>query len=262
MNIIYLSLFLFILFFQTYSVIPIWDFNSQSIDLFPSQDSSYSYTTYSNADVKLEKIFIRNNGVITYINKLTIGDKSTQVLFDDIESVYQNQLGCEILICPKGKFHPFDFYNNRNITPTGFEEKGDWELKCFKHDTGFFLITYLMNDGDKSFYFAYNDNEIKKTSFYFSSNLYDFILEQGANEYHYEYKFPKILDDCGYIKLKGGILIMDTIDSNQIYMNDIEMRFIIESKAYSKAYFDENFFFIFLLMMIFLLFLLDIQHNL
>ena len=110
MNIIYLSLFLFILFFQTYSVIPIWDFNSQSIDLFPSQDSSYSYTTYSNADVKLEKIFIRNNGVITYINKLTIGDKSTQVLFDDIESVYQNQLGCEILICPKGKFHPFDFF--------------------------------------------------------------------------------------------------------------------------------------------------------
>ena len=114
------------------------------------------------------------------------------------------------------------FYNNRNITPTGFEEKGDWELKCFKHDTGFFLITYLMNDGDKSFYFAYNDNEIKKTSFYFSSNLYDFILEQGANEYHYEYKFPKI----------RKLILMKT------------------------------FFFIFLLMMIFLLFLLDIQHNL
>ena len=55
-------LIFFILFFQTYSVIPIWDFNAQSIDLLSSQESNYNYITYNSVNIRLEKIFIRNNG--------------------------------------------------------------------------------------------------------------------------------------------------------------------------------------------------------
>ena len=43
-------------------MIPIWDFNAQSIDLLSSQESNYNYTTYNSVNIRLEKIFIRNNG--------------------------------------------------------------------------------------------------------------------------------------------------------------------------------------------------------
>ena len=68
----------FILFFQTYSVIPIWDFNAQLKDLLSSQESNYNYTTYNKNNIIIEKIFTRNNGKITYKNQLTIGDKNNR----------------------------------------------------------------------------------------------------------------------------------------------------------------------------------------
>ena len=86
-------LLIFILFFKTYSVIPIWDFPSQSIDLFASQNNQFIYTTYQSSTndikLKLDKIFIRgDDGIITYKNELTIGSETKDVPFDDIESFF------------------------------------------------------------------------------------------------------------------------------------------------------------------------------
>ena len=143
-------LILFFLFFQTNSVVPVWDFSSQSTELFSSQVSSYNYTIYeSNSlslDIKLEKVFNRANNIITHKNYLTIGETIQEVEFEEIDSVYVNELDCSILICPKGKYHPYNFAGDEFIVPDGFKENDDWELKCFKHDTGFFLVFYLNNN--------------------------------------------------------------------------------------------------------------------
>ena len=128
-------LLIFILFFKTYSVIPIWDFPSQSIDLFASQNNQFIYTTYHSSTndikLKLDKKFIRgDDGIITYKNVLTIGSEIKEVPFDDIESFYWDKLGCNTLICPKGKYHPYCFDSNKNIINNTFVENGNWELKC------------------------------------------------------------------------------------------------------------------------------------
>ena len=86
-------LLIFILFFKIYSVIPLWDFHSQSIELFPSQNNQFIYTTYQSSsydiELKLDKIFSRDNdGIITYKNELTIGSETKDVPFDDIESFF------------------------------------------------------------------------------------------------------------------------------------------------------------------------------
>ena len=232
-------LIFFILFFQTYSVIPIWDFNAQSIDLLSSQESNYNYTTYNSVNIRLEKIFIRNNGIITYKNQLTIGDVTKEVPFDYIGSYYLNLLGHDILICPKGKFHPYDFYNNQSIIPSDFEENGDWELKCYKHETGYFLIFYLMNGGQKIFYRVNinNEDEIRIINERFMyQNLYDFKLENGISENVYEYKFPIIIQDGEYMKLISDFLSLNSEFFEQ--MVHIK-RDLIQTKLKTQAYIDD-----------------------
>ena len=114
-----------------------------------------------------------------------------EVDFDDIDSHYTNKLGKTIIICPKGKFHPYDFNDNNYIIPSGFEDRGGWDLRCYDHNTGFFLIFYLMNEGKNAFYYTDNNNinELR----YFKGQIYDFKLENGNNGYNYEYFFPKLL---------------------------------------------------------------------
>ena len=197
---------LFFLFFQTNSAIPVWDFYNQSIDLFSSQDSTYNYTihdfiSYSH-NVKLVKVFNRTDNIITHKNYLTIETTTQEVEFEDIDSYYYNELNRSNLICPKGKYHPYDFDNKTFIIPNEFEEKGDWELKCYNHNNGFFLILYLMNS-DKYFFYSCNnciENDIKYLGFF--QNSYYFYLENTyTEERNYRYKFPNIINNDEYIIL-------------------------------------------------------------
>ena len=155
---LFISTILFSLFFQVLTPIPVWDLASSSIDLL-SSSSSYSLQIYSNSadgiSVNLTKVITKNDNNITSKNYLTVNSNTIEVDFEDIDSHYTNKLGCDILICPKGKFHPYDFINRTFITPPSFEEKGDWDLRCYDHYTGFFLIFYLMNEGE-NFYYSYN----------------------------------------------------------------------------------------------------------
>ena len=156
---LFISTILFSLFFQVLTPIPVWDLPSSSIDLL-SSSSTYNFQIYSKVayeiNVNLTKVITKNDNNITSKNYLTVNSNTITVDFDDIDSHYANKLGCDILICPKGKFHPYDFNNNNYITPTEFVERGDWDLRCYFHNTGYFLIFYLMNEY-KNFFYYKND---------------------------------------------------------------------------------------------------------
>ena len=242
-------LLIFILFFKTYSVIPIWDFPSQSIDLFASQNNQFIYTTYQSSTndikLKLDKIFIRgDDGIITYKNVLTIGSETKEVPFDDIESFYGNKLSCNTLICPKGKYHPYCFDSNKNITNSTFVENGNWELKCYAHDTGYFLVIYLMNGGNNILFYSKNNYELSSSNLYFGSNLYDFKLENGSGGINYKYKFPTLVRDGDYIRLKGQYLTMNS-NENVINMNSFGDSSLFQAKSNSLACFDNSYYFYF-----------------
>ncbi len=170
--------------------------------------------------------------------------KTIEVPFDYIRSYYHNLLGCDILICLKGKFHPYNFTNNQSIIPSDFEENGDWELKCFKHRAGHFLIIYLMNDDKKIFYHV---NYVKNYEYEivygiryepFFQNLYDFKLELPTNEYN-EYNFPTIIKNGEAIKLVGNCLKINSEDIN-LQFTHISRTYLIQDKLKTQAYIDDN----------------------
>ena len=244
MKVLFISTILFFLFFQVLTPIPIWDLASTSIDLL-SQSSTYNHTIYQSSsygiDVTLTKTIkkIGNNMIIT--NYLTVDSNTFSVDFEAIDSQFTNKLGREIVICPKGKFHPYDFKNKIFIEPNNFEENGDWDLRCYDHFTGFFLIFYLMNDG-KNFFYYYNGNIHEYLSSFY---LFDFKLENkdDSKDHNYEYKFPTINYENGNIFISGKVLILNNIDSKMEMMTFAQKILFIQSKSYFRACFDSSHYF-------------------
>ena len=132
--------------------IPNWDVDNLSVDLFSSSssDSTYPYVLYySDSDFVLTKKITKNaDGTLSSTNEISKGTRTRTVKFEGIESFYYNQLDCYELICPKGSFHPYCFYTGQYIIPSGFQGSS-WELSCYRHDTGYFLIFYAHN-GNKT----------------------------------------------------------------------------------------------------------------
>ena len=146
-----------------FSVVQDWDMENSSIDVFTKSNPFYLDVYTGQKDdgtyVLLQKIFTKDSsGAISFTRKLTFSKGYNdniyigEVAFENIESFYH--IGDDYIICPKGKFHPTYFYNYQysNYNPDNFEINGDWELKCYHHHTGFFLVFYLMN-GNSQFYY-------------------------------------------------------------------------------------------------------------
>ena len=244
MKIQFLKSIIFIsLLFQILGEIPVWDFNNISIDLL-SSNILYEYTIYNktlyNTTISLIKSITNVAGTIVAENYLTVNSTRKPVNFENIDSFYINKLGSPIIICPKGKFHPYDFKNNTDIVPPEFEEDGNWDLKCYYHETGFFLIFYLMNN-NKNFYYSLNDsNEITKCENCFYTYIYDFKIEDGNQNMNYYYKFPCVRDDAGYLRFDGKNILLN-IQNNRVALTDYNgVLEIIQSKTNTQAYFDEN----------------------
>ena len=191
-----LSLLIFIQFMYTYSAIPNWDLSKQANYLDVSQkDMDYTIYEKTSYEIKviLNKKISKSGTKITSKNYLYAYDKDSNLLgerivdFEDIESHYKDKMGYGILICPKGKFHPYDFYGSKHLDkPSGFEDKGGWNLKCYAHNTSYFYMFYLLNNG-KNFYYKYNGGIVEKSDFIYSY-FYDYILENG-NKGDTQYKF-------------------------------------------------------------------------
>ena len=224
---------------KTFSVIPVWDLDSQSINLLSSK-SFYEYIIYNYSGVILMKNFTKNDNNITYKNLLIINklNLKREVGFDDIESYYYNKLGSEILICPKGKFHPYDVMNDEYIIVNDYEE--GWDLRCFYHQTDHFLIFYLNRNKSSLYFVTGNNRNIKQARFYYY--YFDFKFPEYQNHgKNYEYKFPSIILSNNNISLIGICLFLNE-NENTINSNVINGRTsLMESKSISRGFIDNNY---------------------
>ena len=247
-----LILILFIQIYYVRSPIPSWELSSQSINLLSSKssDSIILYNKeWGGLTAVLEKTFSKSDdGSITTKNKLTIDGKTLEVEFDAIDSHYKNKLDKEILVCPRGKFHPFDFKNENYVELfSNSNDIGDWDLRCYSHNEGCFFVFYLLKDGANLFYKYKNDIQQKG---YIYSYLYDYKLENGSHDKseNYEYKFSLLRfqadNDNKYLILAPSVFIFNPdngdVNFNTFNGNVQTYKIMYNAKKNTQAYFNEN----------------------
>ena len=235
-----------------FSIIPKWNLSSSAINLL-SNSNYYNYIVshreMHSMKVKLEKRITKNEEGISHSNFLSVNEGPEFVVeFENIESFYLNNEN-NYIICPKGKFHLYDAINKVYKEPNNFEEKGNWDLKCYKHNTGYFLEFYLNNE-DKNFFFnSFLVDQDEYRSISFCPQLFDFNLENGEiffgnnNNYYYRYRLATLISEDEYIKLKNFNAEFHPHDTNdnKIYIYDsfINLKEInlIKAKAFNQATF-------------------------
>ena len=234
--------------FFVLSPIPNWNIGAQSIDLL-SSTSSYDLPIYSKNSygitVTLKKTITKESNGISVKNYLTVVSNTTttiEVDFDGIDSHYTSKIGCDIVICPTGKFHPYDFKNRKFLKPNTFVEEGTWDLRCYDHFSGYFLIFYLKKNAN-NFFYSYNNAENIVELGYINSYFYDFKLQNRDNNqaYNYEYLFPLLQYEKDYnnLKLYGCCLILNFQDK-KVEKNTFATKWLVSAKNYVKGSFDSN----------------------
>ena len=208
-------------------IIPNWNLSSSAVALLTSS-GSITYTLVDrdmySMKVKLTKTITKSGDTINQENYLSIGEGTAfAVDFENIESFYN--LNGIYIICPKGKYHPYDATNKKYFSPkdVGFEEKGDWDLKCYWHKTNYFLAFYLMNE-DKHFYASKSQDTSLAFSWKtvsFTNNLFDFKLENGETYQDgsgwKKYDMAALILDSNYLKLKSFMAEFHTHDQTDNY---------------------------------------------
>ena len=244
-----LLLIIFNFLYPTLFGIPVWNFQSHSIDLL-SNNPTYEYITYEILDddnsfhILLKKVFEKKEGNIAIKNYLTVNSETKEVTFDDIGSYYKNIFDKELIICPRGKYNPYDFYNNVFIEPNDFLTSDNWDLKCCLHCNNIFLIFYLGNSSI-DFYFTNNSfSEIKKTDNSQLSDfhvdifdIYDIELENDCNEKPNEFNLHTITKTYSHMIYMKLIFYFE---EGNIYPScPSGQSTVIYSETQSQAFFDE-----------------------
>ena len=186
-----------------YSLIQNWNLENSSIDLLASAgyiSVKFLEETKDNMYVKFYKYIGIENGSITYKKYLTILYSGAtifggQVDFDDIESFHH--FDDDYIVCPKGKYYPTFFHDNTysNLSLANFQENGDWELKCINHETGYFVVFFLMNGKSQFFYKkSGSDTWVNKT---LHEEIYD-VKISSENSY-YEYPLVYVVKNQNFI---------------------------------------------------------------
>ena len=259
-------------FYYSLSVVPVWNINSSAINLttfFTNNKLSYASISLSGHGLNgtLRKELTINGDNITKTNYLSInGEEEFVVSYEDIDSVYY--VADKTVICPKGKHHPQKLENgnfselfppnSRNI----FEEKGNWDLKCYFHGAGisdqngggFLLLFYLMN-GNKEMY----DTDFNKYRNKFDweacwpdngavgEELYNFKLKYGEVAFENninsfkKYQMIAIVLEDNYIKLKSYKVAFESKWDKRdgVHINPFGSDFtLISAKKYNQAYFN------------------------
>ena len=243
---IFFIYFIAIQFLYIHSSIPNWDLSKQSNTL----NAPLSYTLYQKdgygITVRLDKKISKTGTAITTQNYLYVYTEKTdnligqkEVEFDDIDSHYTNKMGYDYIICPKGKFHPYDFKNGIYIDPLPpeFADKGGWDLRCYDHNTNYFFIIYLLNNG-KNFYYKY-DGYLNRRDDFFGTYIYDYKLENGSDT-NAEYKFGVLHYDNGYIKLSAQLIKVNTGNKNLDKFSGGGSTGFNPAKSKTQAYFNSD----------------------
>ena len=246
------SIFIFSLFlncfFFSISIVQNWDLASSSIDLLEGRTSlsipEFVKTGY-DMEVKLYKYIAKENNEVVYRKYLTVTNTQTssviydnQVDIEKIDSFYY--LNDKYIICPQGRNHPLIVYsyNGMYILDVGnnFAENGDWELKCYHHYTGYFLVFYLMN-GNSQFFRTKTSGTFSWTRETFHNEIYDFKLNNGNS--NGEYSLAYIVDTNGYLKLLGSKF---TFNNDGVYRNDCGgENYLMNALTHTRGCFDNTY---------------------
>ena len=117
-----------------------------------------------------------------------------------------------------------------------FAENGDWELKCYHHYTGYFLVFYLMN-GNSQFFRTKTSGTFSWTRETFHNEIYDFKLNNGNS--NGEYSLAYIVDTNGYLKLLGSKF---TFNNDGVYRNDCGgENYLMNALTHTRGCFDNTY---------------------
>ena len=147
-------LFIFLLINFENSLVPNWNFEKSTKEVFSTSSSSKDYTIYDFNGYKLFKRLTRNsNGKISSQNILTInsGGEIT-VPYENLDSVWYDKLGQNNLVCPRGKYHPTNPNYGNSVIPSEFEAGGNWDLHCFEHSNPYYIYIAYYSNGQRNFY--------------------------------------------------------------------------------------------------------------
>ena len=178
------------------AVIPVWNLTKAGQEL----DLPYTYTAYdkywNEYHLTMTRTIQRNGDILNYTNYVKVYktndesySKSGTVDFDHIGSFFH--IDGKFYICPKGKYHLYDFTNGKYIIPNNFGENGglDYELKCTYHSTSSVFIAFYLMNGEKAMHAIYVINgKMEDISYkvHLGDELYDYRISEekvGDNDY-------------------------------------------------------------------------------
>ena len=239
---VYIFYFLLNLISINFCVIPNWNFDKIAIELSDTeleyQICSKSLKDDSGTTATTYKKITKSGSSVTYKNYIQIdsGEKK-DVGFECVESAYKNQLGATYLVCPKRRYHPYDYTNNNYKIPSGntFSNGDDFEIQCYKHSVGYFIVAYLAK-GAKNFYLTLDAGTSWK-SIELHKGIFDYVLQNTMVDTNYEFPFAYLTVDDSRLYLKGAKL---TVKSNYVGNNDVDTKELIAAKSYSKGYIQSD----------------------
>ena len=248
---IFFSFLIYYLIISISCVIPNWNLDKVGNKLINSSNDTYNFTTvYKNNDVGDENLEIQiikelymENNTIKNRSKVIYNNEITIVPFDLIESFHK--INDDIIICPKGNYHPYSLSNKKWMIPTNMENPdiSNWDLKCKKQksetsngDVYFFLVFYLMHE--KFFFLVLG--ETKWGSMGEKQDIiYDFKLEKTNHIYDKlaEYPMMTLIQRDNYLLLQGKIIVLKR-ESKSIYEGKADKVKLTLTKGHTQAYFD------------------------
>ena len=132
------------------AVIPVWNLTKAGQEL----DLPYTYTAYdkywNEYHLTMTRTIQRNGDILNYTNYVKVYktndesySKSGTVDFDHIGSFFH--IDGKFYICPKGKYHLYDFTNGKYIIPNNFGGNGglDYELNAHIIRHHLFLLPFI-----------------------------------------------------------------------------------------------------------------------
>ena len=239
-------LLLIILINLSFSIVPNWKFENSVTELISATETQYDHVIYNQNGFKLIKRITKNgDNSISSQNLLSInGGEYNSVNYEGIGSSYNTtnkQLNQDYLICPRGKFHPYNPMTNEVFIPTEFEEGGNWDLKCFTHKLGYFYVAYFGN-GQRNFYGTKNKGGTWEHNYvrsaWFAEKLNEDFVTTNGNGNHYA--LLHISADGKWLKLTGAELVVSTTDNiDRPDVSQIDL-FDFEIKDNTKAYISSS----------------------
>ena len=244
MNEIFYYFFFCYLSIQVLSVVPEWDLSKAGDDILGGETKKsivIDHRIIDGMEMIMRKNITKTDTSITIINSLKIAEEEDkEVLFDQVESIYN--LFDTYIVCPKGKYHPYDFKGGQPIIPKDFSGE-NWDLKCYKNNAGkngFFLVFYLMNGNNKNVYLTncleknwYSGASIEPDN---TKEIYDFLLKNVTDGLG-GYQMLAFLNEDNNINL---VYLAYELKEGRQWVKSHARKTVIEKLTYSQAYYKNS----------------------